>query len=214
MAGAPVPTVTPDGPPCGCSRPLEADMSQYEIDGRPVPRVTEIIRDVLGGWFPSDPWYLERGTAVHDAMAAILRGKAFDCDPRIQGFVDAGRKFIADTGAIMVNVEDKVEGRVESQVHQFCGRFDAILKIKGCDTLIDWKTNDADDERVALQLGGYALALGKAAPRYGMGVGLHDDGTYKCTDVFDLRLKSREFAALRVVWGIQDRLGQHKQDAS
>jgi hypothetical protein len=128
--------------------------------------------------------------------------------------VDAGRKFLADMPHKVVSVE----GVVQSVMHQYCGRYDAVLglvtpRISGS-FIIDWKTNDADDERVALQLGGYALALGKAAPRYGMGVGLHEDGTYKCTDVFDMRLKSREFAALRVVWGIQDRLGQHKQDAS
>lgn len=183
-------------------------MSRYTISGRPVPSVTEIIRDVLGGWFPCDAWYLERGTAIHSCMAMVLRGKAFDCDPRIEGFVAAGRKFLADTGAELVVCEIKVE----SIIHQYCGRLDAVLLLPA-PYIIDWKTNDADDERVALQLGGYALAMGKDAPKRGMGVGLHEDGTYKCTPVFDLRVKAREFQALRTVWGIQERLGQHKENA-
>lgn len=68
--------------------------------GRVYPSVTQIIKDAgMMGFLPSDPWYMERGTAVHEATALFDQGRLdYDAlDPRIRGYVDAWALFTVDT---------------------------------------------------------------------------------------------------------------------
>ena len=138
-------------------------MSRYHIDGRGVPSVTEIIQEMLGGWFPNDQWYLDRGTAVHACMEMICTNKDFSYAPELEGYVQAGRNFMQD---VMPEILD-TETEVKSVVYQYGGRYDARLKLNGRVCLVDWKTNAFDLERVTLQLAGYAIAYGTNAPTVG-----------------------------------------------
>jgi hypothetical protein len=55
------------------------------------------------------------------------------------------------------------------------------------------------------QLGGYAELVDC---RYGLGVELHEDGTFKCTKLLDLKRARREFLALRTTYSILEKLGR------
>lgn len=180
----------------------KASTSRYHINGRGVPGVTDILRETIGGWMPADDWYLERGTALHACMEMIAKGKTFECDPQIEGYVQAGRNFFTDVQPEILDTEVEVL----SKLYQYGGRYDARARINGRSCIIDWKTNAYDLETVTLQLGGYALAQGKT--RWGMAVALHEDGTYKTSGFLDLTLAQREFIALRTVYGIKDRMGR------
>lgn len=182
-------------------------MSRYTIDGRPVPSVTEIIREIIPGWMP-DEWYLDRGTAVHACAALIAKGKDFDADPQIAGYVAATRKWFADMKPEVIAVELKVE----SAAFQYCGRLDLLASIGGKRVVVDWKSGPVNT--TWLQLAGYSAALPRelTPTNYGMEVVLHDDGTYKASPLLDLKRARNEFLAMRTVYGIKQRLGLIKQE--
>ena len=69
----------------------------YAIDGRPVPSVTDVLRDLLPCWQASE-WHLQRGRAVHACCAMIARGVDFTHDPQISGQVSAARLWFASRG--------------------------------------------------------------------------------------------------------------------
>lgn len=182
-------------------------MSRYSISGRPVPSVTEIIRECIPGWMP-DQWYLDRGQAVHACAALIAKGKDFECDPQIAGYVAACRKWFADMKPEAIAVELKVE----SVMFQYCGRLDLLAIIAGKRVVVDWKSGPVNT--TVFQLAGYAAALPRelTPTNYGMEVVLHDDGTYKASPLLDLKLVRGEFLAMRTVYGIKQRLGLIKPE--
>lgn len=139
--------------------------------------VTEIIGEVYRPFegFKIDEWYLERGTQVHSAMAAICLGqKILSYDPRIEGYIKAGELFISTYKPIILAVEE----RIENTALQITGKPDLIARIKyrgsRIDIIIDWKCGVTGYELI--QLGGYGLLAKK---RYGMAVLLNSDGTFK-----------------------------------
>ena len=169
---------------------------RYEINGRGVPSVTEILGELLPTWQAGE-WYLQRGRAVHACCAMIARGQEFDADPQIAGQVEACRKWFADFNAIAFECEKPYH----STRYQYAGTPDLICGVKNR-MLIDFKASL--NSVVALQLGGYGelTDINK-----GMGVELREDGTYTTTGLLDLRIPRREFLALRTVYGVRERLG-------
>ena len=68
---------------------------------RVFPGVTSVIKDAgLMGYMPGDEWYLERGTAVHEATALWDRGVLDEdsLDPQIAPFLASWKQYRADTG--------------------------------------------------------------------------------------------------------------------
>lgn len=180
---------------------------RYSIDGKTIPSVTQVIADVVGSGFEfvSD-WHKQRGVALHACAPFVARGEDFNYDPRLEGKIQALRKFFAE-------VKPEIKGMEEplfSKIHGLAGRPDFIAKIACLNCIGDWKSS-LDTIRLTLQLGGYSLLYQSDMPQgkvinYGVGVELKDNGKYKLTPVIDLRIARNEFLALLTTYKIKRRL--------
>lgn len=179
----------------------DADHS-YHLDGVRVPSVTQILGDLLRCWQASE-WHLQRGTAIHACAAFIADGKPFAHDPQIDGQVHAAEKWFSDFTPEVL----EVERIVASRPYRYAGRFDLLANIGTLPrpVLVDWKASFTDS--VPFQLAAYAVAYGNGI-RDGVAVVLNADGSYKMSQVFDLRRYRAEWLAMRTTYGIRERLGK------
>lgn len=89
------------------------------------PGVTTVIREagLMGSWQPQDlEWYFQRGTAIHEATALYDQGilDKSTIDPRIQGYLDAWKKFRTDTG----HGSAFIEKSLCHPLYKYCGTLD------------------------------------------------------------------------------------------
>jgi len=179
---------------------FDAETHTYTIDGRPVPSVTQVLSDLIPGWKASE-WYLNRGTAVHACAAMIAKGIEFDYDPLIEGQVTACKRFFAEVKPTVLGIERKVF----SVKHGFAGTFDLLCAISGRVMLLDWKASFS--QALPFQLAGYAVlhddVQGNTIIKHGVGVQLNEDGTYRMSEVFDLRRYKQGFLALLSAYNIR-----------
>jgi hypothetical protein len=170
---------------------------EYFLDGKRMPSVTEIIAAVIPRAWSPDPWYMERGTANHKAIALHLNGQLDEStlDPRIIGHFTAAKKFLAETGY----GRGAIVERPMYSPHGFAGTPDLIAGGK----LIDWKSSI--EPTVEFQLGAYsilaALCSGKA-----LAVELSEDGKYKI-HAFDVKAAQRLWMNLFSVYGWMNKNG-------
>lgn len=185
---------------------FDAETHTYRIGGRVVPGVTGIIKETVGVSWEADQWYLTRGQAVHAAAALIAKGKSFTCDPRIEGFVAALRAWFAFYRPVVLMVEEQVY----SERHLYGGTLDLLCTLpdyaKLGAVMVDWK-NSLDEDRAAMQMGAYSLCNHGKPVRWGFGVELHEDCTYRMSKQMDLRRASNDFLNLRSTYSIRERLG-------
>jgi len=176
----------------------------YTIDGRPVPSVTQVLRDLIPGWSASD-WHMQRGQAVHACAALIAQGKEFEHDPAIDGQVRALRRFFAEVKPPVIVVENAVY----SLAYQYAGRFDLLSVVKGVNCVIDFKSTLTPS--VPYQCAAYSIAWGESAgtsePGAGLGVQIHDDGTYKLSEVYSLRRYKQGWLSLLTAYNIRRQCG-------
>jgi len=173
----------------------------YMINGRKVPHVTGVLADLIPGWKAAD-WYLQRGRAVHAAAALVAQGKNFTCDERIQGQVEAVRKFFAEVRPVVVDIERPVF----HSTLLYAGTLDLLCKIGGRLTVVDYKASLSPS--VPYQLAAYADALMTYTyTRKGVGVELHEDGTYRMTETYDLRYYVQGWRGLLTAYRIRKELG-------
>lgn len=181
---------------------FDAETHTYMIDGRPVPSVTQVLSDLMPGWKASE-WYLNRGTAVHACAAMIAKGVDFDYDPLIEGQVTACKRFFSEVKPYMLY--GMTETRFWSSKYKFAGTLDlaAIVSYKTC--IIDWKASFAT--ALPYQLAAYSIlvqeCLQEGGINHGFGVQLNDDGTYRMSEVFDLRRYKQGFLALLSAYNIR-----------
>lgn len=194
----------------------DAENHRYTIDGIEIPSVTKIISAMLGcGWMAAD-WYLQRGRAVHACAALIAQGVDFTYDQQIKGQVAAIRRFFTEVNPRVVNYEEQMF----SEKYRFGGTADLICKTGGRWTVIDYKAS-IDEERAALQLGGYSIL---AEEKYGIKimrgfpVAIKDTGKYQMGTTINMRRARREFLALRGTYGVMNRMNilpkENKDDES
>lgn len=94
------------------------------------------------------------GSAVHRLAEAIARGETVTITDEQRPYVDAYRRFLADYDPEF----EALEQMVCSLEHMYGGTFDAIARIDGRRTLIDYKTSRTLQPKIALQLAAYASA--------------------------------------------------------
>lgn len=171
------------------------------------PHVTAVIRSVYPG-YPVDQWYLDRGTAVHEAVRLALQNRLdwATVDPRIEGRVRAALKFVADTKMVVLGVEVNVT----SVVYRYTGRLDLVGDIDDTRTLVDWKGGPV--ETADMQMAAYAEAHNEQEKTWGrvkqaIAIITHDDGTYTSQVYRDLRTPHREFLAVLTLYRRKQRLG-------
>lgn len=121
---------------------------EYWLGDRRLPNVTSVLQ--AENFTPShewvDPWYLERGAAIHRATELYDKGVLDEgsVDPRIRGYVESYKKFLHTPYA-------GIELRLCDPIAGYAGTLDR-LTVDG--VLIDIKSGTAQAWHV-FQLGGY-----------------------------------------------------------
>jgi len=177
----------------GVALTFAAETHEYRINGRLVPSVTQVLEAVGLIDYSHIPWQtrqmaLERGRAVHEAIALDLAG---DLDEEsageigILGYVRAAR---AARAALGILVPHAVEERVYHPRLDYAGTLD----LRAGNILVDWKMNSAE-YWVRFQLAAYAACLASAgndsAIHWGgalvrrICVELHEDGSYRLLEI-------------------------------
>ena len=153
---------------------------RYELDGRFIPSVTQVLDDVGLKTFPDfvkdREWYADRGSKVHKACHLLdiddLNPKTVD--PKIQGYIRAYSNAKREMGFTVVETEMSVV----NEAFWYAGTLDKFVVLKDGKTgIIDLKCgakNDGD----CLQTAGYAYAFGDPYGMERMGLYLREDGSY------------------------------------
>jgi len=158
------------------------DKHEYTLNGRRVPGVTEVIRHFVPAW-NCGQWYLDRGKAVHKAVALALTNKLdwSSVDPRIVKRVTSIHQFVIGNGLACYTVEESI-GSVR---YQFAGTLDFVGMTTGSRlVLCDWKSQI--EPATLVQLGGYRVLWEDRKPRaivQAVAVQVDDDGALGCETI-------------------------------
>lgn len=111
----------------------------YRHNGIIVPRVTGMLEEFgLSEDYTKDPWYRERGKAVHEACGLWATGDLWHAGTSkyIMGYVQSLDAFCAKYG---FKIEHS-ELPLYSSIWRFAGRLDLKGKLDGRNTILDLKT--------------------------------------------------------------------------
>ena len=137
---------------------FDEETHTYTCDGAKVPSVSTIINDLLGSDYSKiDPFYAERGTAVHKAIELHLQGELDESslDEHVQPYFNGFKKFQKETGFEVESTELKIF----SKDLWFAGTLDLIGQIDGKKYLVDIKTGQKQKWH-SIQTAGYAIGYG------------------------------------------------------
>jgi hypothetical protein len=187
-------------------------MHEYRLNGFRIPSVTQVLDDVLGKSYGATvedaAWYADKGKSLHACAALIAQGEDFDAPAGIEGHVEAVRAFFNSFFIGHMRFADRM---VYSEMFRYAGTLDLCDPQAGI--IFDYKASQ-DDERNRLQLAGYAVALNEmtASRRKWKGITVKTkaDGTYQCSQMYDLDKARPSWLACREVYAIRDRMGAHK----
>jgi hypothetical protein len=127
--------------------------------GRQVPSVTQILRGagMLRDHARTDPWYAERGTAVHEAIRLHLGGELDreSLDERIVPHFDAAANVVDTLGLVPIFAECPLT------TGTFAGTVDLIAhsRVYGGLVVLDWKTGGFEPGHQIQVAGGYMELL-------------------------------------------------------
>lgn len=171
----------------GLTIEFDADSHTYWVNGAVWPSVTQILAP-LQDFSMVDPAVLERaaefGSHVHEACHLDNMGALdYDAlDPALRPYVDAWRKFIADSGAVVISSEC----RIAHPKLRYAGTLDTAAVIRKKTTLIDIKSGTTVPRIVGPQTAAYAAAYD--GPRIKDRLCVHlDGGDYKVIPLRDGR---------------------------
>ena len=168
------------------------DNHTYELDGRPLPSVTEIL-SILNDFSDVSPYVLaqaaRRGTLVHEYCEMIDYGvdpNDLDIESDLVGYVQAYVNFLRDWNPTWSLIEQPV------WTDAYAGTLDRYGKIDGHLALVDIKTSSSAGRRQkivwACQLSAYDEAMqmrlesGGCIAHTQWDVQLKKDGTYTIHD--------------------------------
>lgn len=147
----------------------------YRLDGKILPSVSQVLK--AGNLMPEfyktlDPWYAQRGTAVHLAchLSDIGELDFATVDPQISEFWDAWLKFKQEFDVKVLESEVIVHDK------EFAGTFDKIVKMFGAVWLLDLKCSTFQSFH-SVQTMAYAQLKGDTTLKRGS-VHLKKDGTF------------------------------------
>lgn len=183
---------------------FDAEKHQYFLthDGveRRVPGVTEVIRTFAPYW-DCGQWYLDRGTAVHAAVALAVNN-ALDwstVDERIVGRVKSILRFIEDNQLSSTAIEAKLI----STRYRFAGTLDYLgyIEDRSCLILCDWK--GTIDRAAEVQVAAYTMLWNENAQdgfvTKAVLVECQDAGDYRCEWLDFRALKRRQSVFLNML---------------
>lgn len=148
----------------------------YTYEGAKVPSVSTIINDLLKTDYSKiDPFYANRGTAVHKAIELYLQGDLDESslDEHVTPYFKAFLKFENDTGFIV----EQTELRIFCERLWFAGTLDLIGSIDGKKYLLDIKTGSRQKWH-DIQTAGYAIGSGDEEIKRGC-IYIKKNGTYQ-----------------------------------
>ena len=157
---------------------------EYRVNGRVTPSVTQVLKAVglLADYDNLDPFYAERGHAVHAACEFDDKGTLDEesVDEEVAGFLAAWRALKKESGLVVVEIETVVTGP------GYAGRVDRVVEIKGRRGVLDIKTGQPAAWH-QLQTAAYAMALFResSCPRWA--AYLKQDGTFRIDEHDDVR---------------------------
>lgn len=137
----------------------------YLLDEMPIPPTTAVLRET--GFLPdhafTDPFYLERGGALHDAVALDLMGRLDETTVHheIAPYLLRARYVVA-----MLGLEPRVvEKPLYDRVHRYGGTPDlvAFSTVLQCLVVLDWKTGGYEPGYELQLVGAYRPLLIRAA---------------------------------------------------
>lgn len=163
-----------------------------------VPNVTTILDREGYVDFSNVPEHLlipaqQRGNHVHKACELADKNKLDyeKSDPALLPYVEAWCNFLRDYKAKII----KIEMIVHSEIWNFCGALDRILKIKGVNGVYDIKTGAG----CSLQTAGYLIGVNEQYPELKVKerafVKLSADGKYK----FELHKDKSEISLFKSI---------------
>lgn len=144
----------------------------YNVDGHIIPSVTQILFAMgLIKSYTNNPWYAERGIAIHRAchLMDIDDLDESTLDPQLRGYIDAYRKFKEESAWKFEHLEESLC----HPAYRYCGTPDRWLP------LIDIKSTENHEP---LQLEAYAELLranGFNPLIHAYFLTLYEDGKYK-----------------------------------
>ncbi len=180
----------------------------YSLDGRRLPGVTSIMREVIGGPVYATQFHLDRGSANHACYDLLARGviDEYDYDIDCQLWIDGWQAWARTYKPVFL----ASELQVASRVHWYAGTLDAVAEINNALTMVDYKNQAGPQD--AIQLAAYALAWEEGHKRKGaikqlMSVQIAGDGKYKIgptvTKPSELRQAAADWLAVRRVHRIK-----------
>ena len=177
-------------------------------DGRIVPGVTGILRDVLGDQWAgrTTDYHLARGQAAHAVYALLGRGEdlgLYEVDPALDGYVRHWREWRAAVNPDFLDVELAVH----SERHDYAGTLDAVAMICGRLTVLDYKATATrrDIWQMALYALAYTEQTGVVIPQ-AIGVQITADSWRMSEPVKgpEWERAKRQAMAVRTVYGMQE----------
>lgn len=160
---------------------FDADRHRYELDGRRLPGVTEVLDPYTGLDYVNRATLeaaRELGTQVHTAIHLHSTGRLAHCPEHVRPYLDAWELFLDESGAVVIGSEI----RVYSEKHRFAGTLDNILYWKDSYVLTDVKSGSTVPRTVGPQTASYVQAYNELTGsrlRARRCIHLRGDGTYK-----------------------------------
>ena len=152
---------------------ISSDTNEYECNGKPVARVTNIISKMIG-----EPYLLKWanslgfkhqsynavlsqfaviGTKVHKGIERLIKGEKFEEDskfyPVFTGFMNWWNYMNSNYNIEVLGQEHKLVCNL------YGGTYDLLLKINGVPWLVDFKTSNHITYKYFLQLSAYSRLL-------------------------------------------------------
>jgi hypothetical protein len=163
----------------------------YTLNGRAVPSVTQVLEPLE--MFDGIPAHVleaarERGQFVHEAMALLARDaldwSSLDLD--IVPYVEGGKRFLEESGAIVI----ASEMRVACARIRCAGTFDLLAHLRDTECLIEFKATAALPRTVGPQTAAYdrlyqSMRGGRPRKRYCVQLKPGDYKVHPLTDPAD-----------------------------
>ena len=180
-------------------------------DGRIVPGVTGILRDVLGDQWAgrTEQYHLDRGNAAHALYAILGRGEdlgLYEVDPALDGYVRQWREWRAAVNPTF----RAVELAVHSERLDYAGALDVVADIAARMTVLDYKATATrrDVWQMALYAEAYTEQTGIKIVQ-AIGVQITADSWRMSEPVRgpEWERAKRQAMAVRTVWGVMEAEG-------
>lgn len=164
------------------------DMRIKTVNGKPKDHITDVLREMglSKSYEGLDPFYMERGKAVHLACKLINEGVLDENSivEEIKGYVAAYKSWLTESHF----VAEESELPLFSGVYDFCGTLDLVGTLPTVGRIVlDIKTSSSLDPAVEIQVGAQAIlwqANYQSSPLSGRFVlQLRSDDSYRLKDL-------------------------------